>query len=179
MKAYEIKMFRERLQVDPDNLNIRRVFHEQYEWLESYLKEKYVSNEIDKFCSEYHQFFWTIDAIRNVARKLSFHYPVGSSSFNYEPTEPIKRATYFLRHKSNLVEGGTPEVAEEIELADKWNKTSFHALMFIIKQIRDNLFHGGKMDLNDDQYERNKTLIGLAVEYTTCLLNNLEAAENK
>jgi len=178
MKAYEIEMFRQRLAEDPDNLNIRRTMHEQYEWLDSYWKEKYGdANQIDKFCDEYEKFYWECAEVREVARKLSFYPPVGSSSYNIEPTPQIQRATYYLKHKSNLVEGGFPKNEAEEALASQWKKSSFNALLTIVKQIRDNLFHGQKMDLEENQYKRNKELVTMGANLTTVVLNRLGEAE--
>lgn len=178
MKAYEIEMFRQRLAEDPENLNIRRTMHEHYEWLDSYWKERYGdANQIDKFCGEFEKFYWECAEIKEVARKLSFYSPVGSSSYNFEPSVQIQRATYFLKHKSNLVEGGFPKDEGEEVLANQWQKSSFNALLTIVKQIRDNLFHGQKMDLEETQYKRNKELITMAASLTTVVLNKLVQAE--
>lgn len=65
----------------------------------------------------------------------------------------------------------------EVEHANKWTSTSFIALFSIIKQIRDNLFHGQKIDLDPIQYARNIELVQIGAELTDVLLINLVAAE--
>lgn len=176
MKAYEITMFRDRLSNDPENLNIRRTFHEHYEWLDAYWAENYGSNSISKFCKDHETFYWDIISIREIARKFCFYTPVASSSYNFEPTKPIKSATYYLKHKGNLVQGGPNDDYEE-QIAEGWKKSPFEALLTILKQIRDNLFHGKKMELEAEQYQRNKDLISMAVTATAIILDNLEKAE--
>ena len=72
-----------------------------------------------------------------------------------------------------------PDLDNEKVTGKKWTKSCFNALLTIIKQIRDNLFHGRKIELAPEQYNRNKELIGLSVELTTVILDNLENAEKE
>jgi hypothetical protein len=87
--------------------------------------------------------------------------PVGSSRKpNYEPTQEIVRATILLR-------------SEDSKPIQK-----FRAMIELVRQIRNNLFHGKKMELNElPVYERNKNLVQLGAEITNVLLNHLEEAE--
>ena len=180
MKAFEIRMFREKLSHDKTNLENRRTLHEHYEWLESYWQNKYKgNNHIDKFVEEFGEHYWEIPAIKEIARKFSFYPPVGSSKKDFEPTESILRATFCLRYFSDLHEEEFPDLDNEKETGEKWTKSSFNALLTILKQIRDNLFHGRKMELAPEQYNRNKELIALSVELTTLILDNLENAEKE
>ena len=56
--------------------------------------------------------------------------------------------------------------------------SGFHALMTIVRQVRNNLFHGNKMEYAPiEQYERNKFLVRIAYEVTQILLDNLVTAE--
>ncbi len=179
MKAFEIRIFREKLFKDNDNLVARRILHENYEWLESYWHDKYKgNNHIDKFTNDFNSFYWNLPEIKKISKKFSFYPPVASSNRNFEPTEAIKRATYFLRHHSELHDD-FPDTNNEKEIGLKWTKSSFNALLTIVKQIRDNLFHGRKMDIEEERYNRNKELINMAVEATTDILEKLEQAENE
>ena len=46
--------------------------------------------------------------------------------------------------------------------------------MILVRQIRNNLFHGKKMELSQHHiYERNKELVRLGAEVTTVILNHL------
>ena len=179
MVSYEIRDFIDRLNVDLDNKEIRRRFHENYEWLESYWKRKFVGNNGNQqFCNNHGEFYWQIDDIKNIAKELMKLRPVGASNNNFEPTPNILRATYFLKYRSSLFEDGEIESNEnEIEQADYWTSDSFNALFAIIKQIRDNLFHGRKIDLDINQYERNKDLVQICAKLTDLLLENLIEAE--
>lgn len=179
MRAIEIKLFRERLAVDKENQGIRRTLHEHYEWLESYWQNRYKGkNHIDKFDKEFGIYFWNLEQTKDCARRFAFYPPVGSSKNNFEPTVSIERATYHLRYYSNLFDEEYIGASNEKEVGILWGKSSFVALLTIVKQVRDNLFHGRKMELEEPQYTRNKELITMAVEVTTTVLDNLELAEN-
>ncbi|GHC65042.1 hypothetical protein [Ulvibacter litoralis] len=178
MKSTEIRLFREKLALDEDNRQIRLSLHEHYEWLEAYWHDRYnAKNQIAKFSNEFGVFYWNIEGIKEIARKIAFYPPVGNSNNDFEPTITVLRATYFLRFLSELFEEQFPGTDEEIEIADNWNKSSFEALLTIGKQIRDNLFHGRKIELNEPQYTRNKELIKMASDIMSLVLDNLEQAE--
>ena len=179
MISYEIRDFIERLNVDIDNKEIRRRFHENYEWLESYWKRKFAGNNGNQqFCNNHAGFYWQIDDVKSIAKDLTKLRPVGASNNNFEPTPNILRATYFLKYRSDLFEDNEIENNQnEIEHADNWTSDSFSALFSIIKQIRDNLFHGRKIDLDLIQYERNKVLVQIGANLTDRLLENLIDAE--
>lgn len=179
MGAIEIQEFRRRLAEDLAYDTSRKAFHEQYEWLEAYFSEKFDKNGFEKFCITYNDFYWGIDELREIARGFASLDPVGNSKMNNVPSENIVQATYFLKYKCNLYKNiEVDSVAAEIEEADKWNKSAFEALLLIIRQIRNNLFHGKKMELAESQYERNKILITLAASATKIILDNLISAES-
>lgn len=69
MISYEIRDFIERLNVDIDNKEIRRRFHKNYEWLESYWKRKFAGNNVNQqFCNNHAGFYRQIDDIKNIAK---------------------------------------------------------------------------------------------------------------
>ena len=177
MHGAEITLFRKKLNQDIENKRARQTFHEQYEWLDAYWDEKYKSNEIRQFSKEFHSFYWKIKELTEIAREYSIITPVGNSDLGFEPTLDIERATFYLKYKCDLHNIQLIEVETEIEKANDWKYSAFYALMLILKQIRDNLFHGKKMELNNEPYERNKLLVDLASKATTIILDNLEEAE--
>ncbi|AGA80114.1 hypothetical protein [Echinicola vietnamensis] len=178
MKALQIRLFRERLAQDKENLSIRRTLHEHYEWLESYWQNRYNgNNHIDQFDKEFGEFYWARKDTKSIARKFSSYPPVGSSRMDFEPTVSLQRATFYLRYFCDLFEEKFHDTSNENEIGEAWTKSPFVALLTIVKQVRDNLFHGCKMELDEPQYTRNKELIGMSVEVTTIVLDNLEKAE--
>lgn len=65
--------------------------------------------------------------------------------------------------------------------ADQWTSgdhAAFKALMYIVRQIRNNLFHGNKLEIEEAQYKRNKELVQIAASITEVILNNLKNAED-
>jgi hypothetical protein len=160
--ASVIHDFRRRLENDMENRESRRSFHENYEWLEGYWQSQFGENFFEKFWETSGEFYWqNIPHLREIAASLAALPPVGDSDKeNYE---------------------ANPEVIAATELLRTLNKTPdrhFRALMIIVRQIRNNMFHGKKMEIIDEnQYQRNKTLVIFAVQITNLLLENLTVAE--
>jgi len=180
MISQEINDFRRKLTEDVQNREIRRSFHENYEWLESYWQQKFNGNNGEQqFCNLHHEFYWQIESIKIVAKEFAKIKPVGNSKNNNQPTEHILRATFFLKYKAQLfTENEFPTNHNQEEKANNWKNSAFKALFDICTQIRNNLFHGRKMDLEAKQYQRDKQLITLASRFTSILLDNLNQAEN-
>jgi hypothetical protein len=177
MSPAEIRIFRERLESDPDNLQARRTFHEHYEWLESFWLDKYKNNHIPKFAREYNSYYWTLPDLIKSTRILSAYPPIGSSKLlDFDPTPTIKKATFYLKYHNDIFLPEYPEFENEKEIGSQWSATPLEAILAILEQIRNNLFHGKKMDLEPEKYTRNKELIANAVELTTILLDKLEEA---
>ena len=180
MNSDEIQQFRAKLENDPQNRENRREFYENYEWLESYWQNKYQGrNRNEHFVNDNKVFYWTLGSVKEIAKAFTSIKPVGSSNNNFAPEIDILRATYYLKYLSDLYAEGELEIVEtELNYADNWNKDSFSALFAIVVQIRNNLFHGGKTQLEDEQYERNKHLVTLGKSLTNILLNELKNAED-
>lgn len=179
MYSVNIVRFRDKLQKDQDNLSVRRKLHENYEWLESFWREKYNGeNLIDQFSREFNDFYWELEDVREIARRFSSYPPVGNSKMNFDPSESLKRATYYLRFHCELHEEGFPELEDdEKSTGANWTKSKLNALLTMTKQVRDNLFHGQKMQLAEDLYRRNKELVSMAAKVSDLILDNLEEAE--
>jgi hypothetical protein len=121
---------------------------------------------------------------------------VGSNKDSiYGQTNEIARATMYLRYYCNLFENEIP-TCDSINCRqhkiDKgfctkengllWEKyydpvSAFKALIYIIRQVRNNLFHGHKLSLEPDQFERNKILVRLSSQVTDILLEYLIDSE--
>lgn len=85
-----------------------------------------------------------------------------------------------MKYQSDLFEVDEFDNSQnEIEHANNWTSDSFSALFSIIKEIRDNLFHGRKIDIDLLQDERSKVLVQIGANLTDVLLAHLiEAEEN-
>lgn len=194
MDANFINDFRRKLVEDCCYHKFRQDFHENYELIEGYCRAN--SIDCDRFCIKYSAYFWSLPRIQELSKKFAFSECVGKSDkSNYEQTEEIAKATMYLRYNASLsAPDGIPDCSSigcknnksskgwcTRTYANRWvigDYAAFKALMYIVRQIRNNLFHGKKMELDGEQYERNKRLIETAAEITKEILNNLQAAEN-
>jgi hypothetical protein len=161
MRASDVTMLRDYLnQMDPKNLENRRRFHENYEWLEGYWRDSWGTSGFNKFSEKLGAYYWSVDGFQTLANELAGMSPIGDSTKpNYEPNQTVIDATQKLWDGSNNIE----------EL--------FKATMILIRQIRNNLFHGKKMEISDRAaYARNKELVRLARQITDILLEQLEPA---
>jgi len=180
MTRTEIAQFRIKLNNDPENQNLRREFHENYELLEAYWKAKFQKGNGDEmFANKFNQYYWSLIDVQNIAKEFSLLRPVGSSSFNFIPTPNLNKATFHLKYYANYNDPLCIETNEqEKEQGKDWKSGSFQALLTIVTQVRNNLFHGGKIQLEDEQYNRNKTLVMLSRNLTDILLLKLEEEED-
>jgi hypothetical protein len=189
MTAEEIQLFRHRLQSDEEYREARRAFHEAYEWLEGYWRTNRQVGTFGSFCDRFGAYFWnSVPEVRGLAGRLACEGFVGDSMRNFRPNDRVIRATMFLLYKADFVsqdalancEGNmrrrNPDLCRP-EIAECWTGDAFEAMMEIVRQIRNNLFHGRKMEFDGEQYDRNRRLIILARDITQTLLDNLVEAD--
>ncbi len=193
MYAIEIEAFRQRLEKDPDYRELRRSFHEAYEWLEGYWLQQ--GWDLDRFCRSLGSYYWRLEGIRDAARRFAGLECVGNSRHVGEAqTEGIAAATMHLRYRAGLFDAGAEPSCDSLACrphkrrtglcrpaaANHWENgatASFKALMHIVRQVRNNMFHGNKMNLEPVQFERDRRLVGLAANVTHNLLEGLGQAE--
>ena len=195
MNAYLLIGIIDKIRSDKEHQTDRRVLHETYEWLENFWRYKYLNgdNSIDDFINEKGKFFWQKTEIKNFAIQLASIECVGSNKKpDYTQSTTIANATMYLRFYCNLFDGDLPNCNSiscrhhkintgrcTIAAGEQWKNIvndehcAFKALMYIIRQVRNNLFHGHKMTLEYDQFYRDKILISLSAQTTTYLLENL------
>lgn len=114
-----------------------------------------------------------------------------SKDSSYKPKNDIVKATIYLRNKLKF-KGSTNKITDcrivKCEFynlcirnsTNIWINTDyapFLALMCIIRQIRNNFFHGNKLQIENKQYNRNKKLVQVAASITNVILDNLKNAE--
>ena len=181
MISEEIQLFRNKLRQDPVNQNNRRLFHELFEWLESFWNRNYAGNNgLSNFSNQFDDFYWNIPELKKLSGRLCMYPPIGNSNNNFIPQENILRATYHLRHHSNLFDGiNMPPVNDgDEDKGNLWQHSKLETILTIVSQIRNNLFHGRKMEVEEEQYQRNKELIAISVKISNLILENLVEAEN-
>jgi len=158
MDINEIRAFRVRLASDPETWEARRSLHENYEWLEGYWRSQFGENFFEKVWQVHGEYYWqNFPRLKEIAAEFAKRKPVGNSqNIDYAPSGEVIAAT------------------DALKVLDKTPQLHFRALMIIVRQIRNNMFHGRKMDIVDDtQYQRNKELIRYAAEITGLILDNL------
>ncbi len=156
---WEIQAFRQRLADDQENWEARRSLHENYEWLEGYWRSQFGENFFEQVWSMHGEYYWqNIPRIQDIANEFANRDPVGNNQdANYQPSGEVNAATNLL------------------QVLNKTPQFHFRALMIIVRQIRNNMFHGKKMEIVDEiQYQRNKDLITFAAEITGLILDNLQ-----
>jgi hypothetical protein len=195
MLARELQSFIEAVHQDEEYREARRNLHENYEWIEGYSIQHQRIGDIERFINCFDDYYWRIDEFRDLAWNLASQGCVGKSNDNYNPTQEIMNATMYLLHRAGIgdeqqeVPGCSTmdciKVRRNLELCDAdqrardWDGSGFKATMYIVRQIRNNLFHGRKIELRPRQYERNKRLIITGEHITALILEYLDEAEQQ
>jgi hypothetical protein len=198
MNARELTAIINHIKGDHEHLQQRRIFNENWEWLEHFWRYEYWqrNNSFDDFIAAKGHFYWNIEDIKGMAICFASIECVGS---NYKPdysqNQEIANATMYLRYSCNLFEGSQPncdsigcrghKTGTELcnrQAARNWRGDfdsvfAFKALMYILRQIRNNLFHGHKLSMEQPQYGRNVELVGLAANTTDILIERLIESE--
>ena len=172
----------------------RSIFHENFEWLEHYWRSKCDNSQdyYDRFIMNAGYFYWHIHQIRDLAKQFASIECVGSSTNpRHVQTGAIAQATMYLRYCCGLFDEEIPTCIQigcrkhkidaglcNIDTGRKWKADfdpvfAFKALMYIIRQVRNNLFHGDKLSLEPEQFERDKKLVALSCETTAVILAQL------
>jgi hypothetical protein len=184
-----------KIRSDNDHLEDRRVLHENYEWLEHFWRNKYNRGDqsIDDFITEKANFYWGTDKVKQLAKNFASIECIGSNNkANYEQNQEIASATMYLRLHCTLFTAIIPDCnsihcrhhktitgycsaasGRQWKNLDNDNHAAFKALMYILRQIRNNLFHGHKMTLDNDQFQRDKVLVSIAAQTTGFLIAKL------
>ncbi|TWI80617.1 hypothetical protein IQ13_3296 [Lacibacter cauensis] len=183
-----------RIKADPKYYADRTSFHHNYELLERFWRERYENkdNAFSLFIREFGADLWQIRGIQKLATQFASIECVGSSNYDdFTQTQDLAKATMYLRYFSLLFKKNSPKCSEigcrhfkqglgycTKANGRKWTKkdhpySSFNALMVIIRQVRNNLFHGSKFSIESTQYLRDKKLITLSARTTQIIIDNL------
>lgn len=126
---------------------------------------------------------WNYGSIKDNTRELVSCECVGNGKSFELPNEYVRAATLYLRNELHIDSGSVCANCKKNELCNKikWNSISdfnnykFAATMRILYQIRCNLFHGDKPELEGDQGERNKKLVENGDRILTDILHVLQS----
>jgi hypothetical protein len=197
MDAHLLHEIINKIRADKAYLDERRILHENYEWLEHFWRYKYDRGDqsIDSFITQKAKYYWNKPQIKNFAREFASIECVGSNKkSNSTQNHEIAQATMYLRHNCSLFLEApkcfdipcrhhksdiglcTINAGRAWNNVDDNNNAAFKALIYIVRQIRNNLFHGHKMTLDNEQFQRDKILVSLAAQITSFLIENLIAS---
>lgn len=138
-----MKQFKEK--VTNEYRQHRYEIRENFTWFENFCKESYSKgNFFDKFSRDYDVLSGNENEIQEI---ISLNY-IKSHSYGFRVRPTIKGATDLLR---NLY------IDQSIRYS--YSKNPNHALIEILKQVRDNITHHGKFEITSDQMERNFILV--------------------
>jgi hypothetical protein len=198
MNAHELLHTIMQIRSDEDHLQQRRILSENYEWLEHFWRYNYGHNDdsIYRFITDKGDFYWSLDIIKEYAKRFVEIECVGSNKRqDYSQNREIARATMYLRYSCNLFGENQPDCISigcrghkigtgfcNRQAAHEWKGDfnpifAFKALIYIIRQVRNNLFHGHKLSLEQPQYSRNVELVRLASHATEILVEFLVESE--
>lgn len=151
-----LKDFRKEASTDGNN-EIRGELHDRYTWLENHCNDK---NHLSKLSQEYDLH---LEGGTDLLDRLKKLIPIKSNDFNFKVRPIIQSASNYLKGNENH--------------GYKGNKS--FAILQIIKEIRDNLTHHGKHEIDSQQYKRNMELVYIANEYLSILIDLIENEDTK
>ena len=197
MRAEELIHVRKAIRRDQEYYEMFRGFCVDYMWLEGYWGQCSERGGIDRFCQRFGEYYWDLKELKRRAWELAKQGCVGNSKCGYEPTDEVIKATMFLVHRCGLGDhsGAASDCRAMVcyrtrrgldlcnaeQQADKWPTpagSGFRATMYIVRQIRHNLFHGRKTELEPEQFKRNRELITAAQHITSLVIDALVDAED-
>ena len=122
------------------------------------------SKKVTKFGCEFSSLCNSLKNEKENIKVLIKDECVGKGSHFSKPSKYVKRATLNLRTIMNFTEGCSncreSKRRECQNVPDiNYNFKPFEAIIRIIYQIRCNLFHGDKLALSGDQFNRDKRLV--------------------
>lgn len=193
MNAHEIHAVRAEIERDPVYTANRAALHADYGWLESYWSAQ--DGEFNGFVRQFSDFYWAGPELRELGKALVSLECVGNSrDSDYLQTEEVAKATMHLRHHADLSWSGAPPNCESVgcrtwkvetgrcraDVGTQWPErahSAFKAVMEIVRQVRNNLFHGQKGEIECEQLARNRELVRIGAEIVKIVWKSLPDAE--
>lgn len=187
IEAFEI------IKSDKKYYHNRTILHHNYEAIEGFWRKRYPNKDgFDALIKEFGGDIWMDIRIQKIATQFASFECVGSSNnWLLEQTEEIAKATAYLRYHASLFKRNNltcqkincrkHKIEKEIcslENGRKWIKrdneySAFKALFYILRQVRNNLFHGSKFSLEAVQMSREKKLVELSAKLTETIIDIL------
>lgn len=145
-----------------DYAHYRNNLRENFTGIENYCKANGIVKNQHEWLSHRINLMEFKDIENDILELIKLDY-VRANDFEFQVKPIIKNATDFLRN--DLLD-------EKNEHTFKNNQT--RALLYIIEQVRNNLTHDGKVELENNQFQRNEDLIKCCSRILECTVQNLE-----
>lgn len=140
----------------------RNNFRESYTFLEKYCKENFKNKNVHICLPQKINFIEIAEILKELKKIIELDY-IKDNNYGFDINPNVKKSTDLLREYFN---------SENINYAsdDEYNKSLF----VLLKQVRDNLTHDGKFELEDLQFKRNYEIIKIASEITDKIIEVLK-----
>jgi len=163
IKAHEYLEFRRKIN-GTDNEKFRGNLKENYSLLEKYCKDEIGKKATVLLLSEKHNLLQNDEIVNAVKSIIELDY-IKSNNFDFKVNPDIKNATDFLRH-----------ILLGVEIESNFAHNGSKAILYLLQQIRDNITHNGKFELDDEQFERNYQFVKAGSEISDKIIEMLTSS---
>lgn len=147
---------------DTDYSNYRNNFKDNYTFLEKYCKENHKNKNVHSCLPQNFNFINEEEIYEKTKKLVDLEY-IKDNNFGFNINPTVQKSTDLLREIFANQENGN---VNQVEL----NKSLFQ----ILKQVRDNLTHDGKFELEENQFNRNYEITKISSEMTDLIIKKLK-----
>jgi|ERR1035437_1190623 hypothetical protein len=140
-------------------LSLISTFSINYTRLDKYCKLNYGKGNFIEWISEKINL---LSGNEELVKELIMLDYIGDNSLNYEKSPTVINATDYLR-----------KILIDNSIISKWKKSDSRAIFEILKQIRDNITHFGKFEIEDSQFDRNFLIIKIATKLSESMIEKI------
>lgn len=146
-----------------DYSNYRNNFKDKYTFLEKYCKENYKNKNVHSCLPQKFNFLNEVEILNKTKELINLEY-IKDNNYGFIVNPSVQKSTDLLRAVFANQEN---ENINKVEL----NKSLFQ----LLKQIRDNLIHDGKFELEENQFNRNFQITKISSEMSDLIINKLNS----
>lgn len=139
----------------------RNNFRDNYTFLEKYCKENFKNKNVHNCLPQNFNFINETEIYEKTKNLTDLEY-IKDNNYEFKVNPTVEKSTNLLREAFANKENGSVN-------EDELNKSIF----LLLKQVRDNLIHDGKFDLEENQFNRNYEITKISSEMTDLIINKL------
>lgn len=144
-----------------DNEKFRANLKENYTILEKYCKDNIGKKATVMLLSQKLNLLQNHEIVTAIKSIIELDY-IKSNSLDFIVNPDVKSSTDFLRH-----------ILLGIEIESNFAYNESKAILYLLKQIRDNITHNGKYELDEKQLERNYKFVKAGSEISDKIIEML------